>query len=95
MAKVPRGEINQHGVDLGMIANNTRGLTDADVDNLIEIREDNREQIANAIKSAIAKGLETIGLVAEGYAKARTPVFAIKNAQSYGNWALNTLKASD
>lgn len=67
-------EINQHGVDLGMIANNTRGLTDADVDNLIEIREDNREQIANAIKSAIAKGLETIGLVAEGYAKADVPV---------------------
>ncbi len=74
MAKVPRGEINQHGVDLGMIANNTRGLTGADVDGLIEIREDNREQIANAIKSAIAKGLETIGLVAEGYAKADAPV---------------------
>ncbi|WP_068539437.1 HK97 gp10 family phage protein [Olegusella massiliensis] len=69
-----RGEINQHGVDLGMIANNTRGLTSADVDGLIEIREDNREQIANAIKSAIAKGLETIGLVAEGYAKADVPV---------------------
>lgn len=69
-----RGEINQHGVDLGMIANNTRGLTGADVDGLIEIREDNREQIANAVKSAIAKGLETIGLVAEGYAKTDVPV---------------------
>ena len=66
MAKVPRGEINQHGVDLGMIANNTRGLTNSDVDGLIEIRENNCEQIASAISSAIAKGLETIGLVAEG-----------------------------
>lgn len=74
MAKVPRGEINQHGVDLGMIANNTRGLTDADVDGLIEIRANNTEAIQAAVKSAIAKGLEMIGLVAEGYAKGDTPV---------------------
>ena len=74
MARRPTGKINQHGVNLGMAANSTRGLTDADVDGLIEIREDNREQIKNAINSAVAKGLETIGLIAEGYAKRDTPV---------------------
>lgn len=44
------------------------------MDENIEIRENNCEQIQNAISSAIAKGLETIGLVAEGYAKGDTPV---------------------
>lgn len=41
--------------------------------NLI-ILENNAEQIANAIDSAILSALEEIGLRAEGYAKKETPV---------------------
>ena len=39
----------------------------------IEIH-DNSEEIANDIKSALLRGLETCGLVAEGYAKKLAPV---------------------
>ena len=39
----------------------------------IEIN-DNSEEIANDIKSALLRGLETCGLVAEGYAKKLAPV---------------------
>ena len=39
----------------------------------IEIH-DNSEEIANDIKSALLRGLETCGLVAEGYAKKIAPV---------------------
>ena len=39
----------------------------------IEIH-DNSEEIANEIKSALLRGLETCGLVAEGYAKKLAPV---------------------
>ena len=39
----------------------------------IEIH-DNSEEIANEIKSALLRGLETCGLVAEGYAKKLGPV---------------------
>ena len=35
---------------------------------------DNSEEIANDIKSALLRGLETCGLVAEGYAKKLAPV---------------------
>ena len=35
---------------------------------------DNSEEIANDIKSALLRGLETCGLVAEGYAKKIAPV---------------------
>lgn len=47
----------------------TSGLTEADVAGLVEIRENNAEAIASAIKSAVARALEKIGLAAEGYAK--------------------------
>ena len=40
---------------------------------IIEIH-DNSEEIANDIKSALLRGLETCGLVAEGYAKKLAPV---------------------
>ena len=39
----------------------------------IEIH-DNSEEIANEIKSALLRGLEACGLVAEGYAKKLAPV---------------------
>lgn len=52
----------------------TSGLTEADVAGLVEIRENNAEVIAEAIGSALAAGLEEVGLVAEGYAKRLCPV---------------------
>lgn len=51
-----------------------KGLTDSDAQGLIEIREDNREQIINAMNKAIAAGLEEIGLAAERFAKRACPV---------------------
>ena len=41
---------------------------------LLEIREDNAQRIAEAIDQALAKALEEVGLVAEGYAKKACPV---------------------
>lgn len=40
----------------------------------IEVVQDNREQIANAIDQAVALALEEIGLTAENYAKKACPV---------------------
>lgn len=45
-----------------------------DYDGLVEVREDNREAIANAIDRALVAALEEVGLVAEGYAKSACPV---------------------
>ena len=70
----PTGKVNQHGVDMGMRAFETRGLTDSDVDGLVEIRADNTQAVEDAINKAIARALEKVGLVAEGYAKAGCPV---------------------
>ena len=39
----------------------------------VEIR-DNSKEVSEAIKSALLKGLETCGLLAEGYAKKLAPV---------------------
>ena len=50
------------------------GLTASDASGLVEIREDNARQIADAIDQALAKALEEVGLVAEGYAKKACPV---------------------
>lgn len=52
----------------------TSGLTAADTSGLVEIRENNTEQIANAINQAVAAALEEIGLAAERFAKRETPV---------------------
>ncbi len=52
----------------------TSGLTAADASGLVEIRENNAEQIANAINQAIATALEEVGLVAERFAKTECPV---------------------
>ena len=71
--KRPTGKVNQHGVDLGMKAYETKGLTDEDVDKLIEIQQDNTDAVEDAITEGIMVGLEKIGLLAEGYAKAKCP----------------------
>lgn len=52
----------------------TSGLTDADTAGLLEIRENNAKQISGMFAPAIAKALEEIGLLAEGYAKKECPV---------------------
>lgn len=52
----------------------TSGLTSSDVSGLLEIREDNAATIMSAIASALVRGLEKVGLVAEGYAKEACPV---------------------
>ena len=74
MAKRGTGKVNQHGVEMGMKAYETRGLTDADVDVLVEIRENNTQEWLSALAQALSRGLEEMGLVAEGYAKAGCPV---------------------
>lgn len=52
----------------------TSGLTGADAAGLVVIRENNARAIAEAMDSALARALETIGLAAEGYAKRLCPV---------------------
>lgn len=51
-----------------------KGLTASDISDLVEVREDNREAIAEAIDQALATALKEVGLVAEGYAKRACPV---------------------
>lgn len=51
-----------------------KGLLASDISGLVEVREDNREAIANAIDRALVAALEEVGLVAEGYAKRACPV---------------------
>lgn len=70
----PRGKVNQHGIDVGMKAHETRGLTDSDVNKLVEVRENNAEAFKAAMNAAVARALEEVGLVAEGHAKAACPV---------------------
>lgn len=55
-------------------AGSSSGLTASDASGLVEIREDNARQIAGAIDQALARALEEVGLVAEGYAKKECPV---------------------
>lgn len=43
-------------------------------DGVLEVRENNSEQIANAIHKAVAAALEEIGLAAERFAKRECPV---------------------
>lgn len=74
MAKRGTGKVNQHGVEMGMKAYETRGLTDADVDGLVEIRENNTQEWLSALAPALSRGLEQVGLAAEGHAKAKCPV---------------------
>lgn len=56
---------------------NTQGLLASDISGLLEVRENNTqaivEAIVEAIDAALAKSMEEIGLVAEGYAKKACP----------------------
>lgn len=52
----------------------TAGLTAGDSAVLIQVREDNAKEIAEAIARQAAAALETVGLLAEGYAKKKCPV---------------------
>lgn len=52
----------------------TSGLTESDAAALVEIRENNAQQVEQAMGSAIAKALTMIGLKAEGNAKNACPV---------------------
>ena len=58
----------------GFTRGSAKGLLASDISGLVEVREDNREAIANAIDLALVAALEEVGLVAEGYAKRACPV---------------------
>lgn len=50
------------------------GLSDLEINELLEIRADNRREVAEAIDKAVASALEEMGLACEGYAKLACPV---------------------
>lgn len=52
----------------------TAGLTAGDYSVLVQVQEDNAKEIAEAIATQTAAALETVGLLAEGYAKKKCPV---------------------
>lgn len=68
------GDVVQNISEKGFTRGTSRGLLAFDVSGLIEVREDNALAIVNAIDQALAKALEEVGLVAEGYAKKACPV---------------------
>ena len=68
------GDVVQNVSEKGFTRGTSRGLIASDVSDLLEIREDNAQQIADAIDQALARALEEVGLVAEGYAKKACPV---------------------
>ena len=64
-----------HGMrENGFTSGNTQGLLASDISSLLEVRENNTQAIVEAIDAALAKSMEEIGLVAEGYAKKACPV---------------------
>lgn len=68
------GDVVQNVSEKGFTRGTSRGLLASDVSGLLEIREDNAQRIADAIDHALARALEEVGLVAEGYAKKACPV---------------------
>ena len=68
------GDVVQNVSEKGFTRGTSRGLLASDVSDLLEVREDNAQRIADAIDQALAKALEEVGLVAEGYAKKACPV---------------------
>lgn len=52
----------------------TTALSPLEVNELLEVRADNRAQFQGAFNKALARALEEIGLAAEGYAKRLCPV---------------------
>lgn len=68
------GGVGDHGRHGTLITEEIVNAAKLDTAGLVEVREDNREAIAEAIDQALATALEEIGLVAEGYAKRACPV---------------------
>lgn len=68
------GGVGDHGRHGTLITEEIVNVAKLDTAGLVEVREDNREAIAEAIDQALATALEEIGLVAEGYAKRSCPV---------------------
>lgn len=68
------GGIGDHGRHGTLITEEIVNAAKLDTAGLVEIRQDNREAIANAIDRALVAALEEVGLVAEGYAKRACPV---------------------
>lgn len=68
------GDVTEGMSAKGFTRGSAKGLTASDISGLVEVREDNREAIANAIDLALVAALEEVGLVAEGYAKRACPV---------------------
>ena len=64
------GQRTQKGT---LVTQQIKDAADADRAGVLEIEEDNARQIADAIDQALAKALEEVGLVAEGYAKKACP----------------------
>lgn len=79
--KRPRGAISAKGrkyaIDKGYsktgTSNKVRGLTDADVDSLLEV-EDHTDEVVAKTRDALVRALEAIGIQAEGDAMALCPV---------------------
>lgn len=68
------GGVGDHGRHGTLITEEIVNAAKLDTAGLVEIRQDNREAIANAIDRALVAALEEVGLVAEGYAKRACPV---------------------
>lgn len=68
------GGVGDHGRHGTLITEEIVNAAKLDAAGLVEVREDNREAIAEAIDQALATALEEVGLVAEGYAKRLCPV---------------------
>lgn len=68
------GDVTEGMSAKGFKRGSAKGLLASDISGLVEVREDNREAIANAIDRALVAALEEVGLVAEGYAKRACPV---------------------
>lgn len=68
------GDVTEGMSAKGFTRGTAKGLLASDISGLVEVREDNREAIADAIDRALVAALEEVGLVAEGYAKRACPV---------------------
>lgn len=68
------GDVTEGMGAKGFKRGTAKGLLASDISGLVEVREDNREAIADAIDRALVAALEEVGLVAEGYAKRACPV---------------------
>lgn len=68
------GGIGDHGRHGTLITEEIVNAAKLDTAGLVEVREDNREAIADAIDRALVAALEEVGIVAEGYAKRACPV---------------------